>query len=279
MTTIAELLRQASHSLASVSSSPELEAEVLLAHAMAKPRTHFRAWPETGPSPSELATFQELLDRRRAGEPVAYLVGSREFWSREFLVTPQVLIPRPDTELLVEKSLEKIPNHIPSTVADLGTGSGAIAITLALERPASQVFATDNCLKALEQARRNALHLKAGNIRFIRSDWLASLAARFFDVIVSNPPYIATDDPHLNQEIRFEPSRALVGGADGLDPIREIIHQSPRCLRPGGWLLLEHGYDQASQVARLLAKSGFVAIKCHHDLQDHPRVTQAQWSP
>jgi len=279
MTTIAELLRQASLSLSGVTPSPRMEAEILLAHALGKPRTHLLAWPQSEPAPAALGTFHKLLARRKLGEPVAYLVGAREFWSREFRLTSNVLIPRPDTELLVEKVLKKIPLRHPSTVADLGTGSGAIAVTVALERPACRVYATDRSLQALQVARSNARRLKAGNVGFIRSDWLDALADRHFDVIVSNPPYIAADDPHLEREIRFEPTEALTAGPDGLGAIRRITRQSPRCLRHGGWLLLEHGYDQASQVERLLAQSGFTTITCYRDLENRPRVTQAQWSP
>ena len=261
-----------------MSPTPELEAEILLAHVMKQPRSYFRAWPEVVPPPDVCRTFLDLLERRQAGEPVAYLVGTREFWSREFVVTPQVLIPRPDTELLVEKALERIPART-STIADLGTGSGVIAITLALERPNSQVIATDRSIQALKLARHNAKRLRAGNVSFIHTSWMTPLTQHHFDVIVSNPPYIASGDPHLKQEIRFEPADALIGGHDGLEAIREIVTQSPCHLRPGGWLLLEHGYDQASHVGRLLAESGFVSIECHHDLQGHPRITQAQWSP
>jgi len=279
MSTIAALLKQGSQALAPVSPTPQLDAEVLLAHVMQKPRSHLRAWPEATPSAAVREAFLQLLERRCAGEPVAYLMGKREFWSRDFLVAPQVLIPRPDTELLVEKALERIPAEAHPRVADLGTGSGAVAISLALERPDARVFATDLFPRALVLARKNTRLLGAANVCFIHTDWLTAFPPGRLDVIVSNPPYIAAEDPHLNHEIRFEPATALVGGDDGLVAIHEIAVQAPRCLKPGGWLLLEHGYDQASQVARLLAESGFDSIYCHHDLQGHPRVTQAQWSP
>jgi len=277
MATIAELLQQASRSLVKTSPTPGLDAELLLAHALQQPRTHLRAWPDKVPEPASEQAFRQLLEKRHQGVPVAYLLGYREFWSMPLKVAPGVLIPRPETELLVETALELIPTGR-SMVAELGTGSGAVAIALALERPETTIVASDRYPTPLSLARQNALRLNARRIVFIQSDWLEALRDLAFDVIVSNPPYIAADDPHLLQDIRHEPLNALAAGEEGLDAIRTIVHHAPRCLKPGGWLVLEHGYDQASQVSELLAQSGFRSLTCHHDLQGHPRITQAQWS-
>ncbi|WP_022947575.1 peptide chain release factor N(5)-glutamine methyltransferase [Methylohalobius crimeensis] len=279
MTTISELLRQGSDHLGATSASPQLDAELLLAHATGSARAHLRAWPEKTPDPEQQTYFRQLLERRRNGEPVAYILGRREFWSHEFLVGPGTLVPRPDTELLLEQALLLLPMGQSATVADLGTGSGAIALSLALERPQVQLIATDTSPAALALARINARRLGACNVTFLQTDWLTGLAPDSLDGIVSNPPYIPADDPHLQQDIRFEPAAALIGGNDGLDAYRRLISQARRRLRAGGFILLEHGYDQSREVADLLADAGFSRIRCHRDLQGHPRVTQALWSP
>ena len=276
-TTIADTLQAAANKLGEVSDSPRLDAEVLLAMATGKNRTHFRAWPAKSLTDLEDSTFQGLLEKRLAGHPIAHLTGTREFWSREFIVTPDVLIPRPETELLVELALRlnSTTLHPMIQIADLGTGSGAIAIALALELRRAAITALDLSPAALSVAAENATRLGASNIRFILSDWFAALPiTERFDLIVSNPPYIAEYDPHLQQgDIRFEPSLALASGPDGLDAIRRIVNEASSRLNPGGRLLFEHGYDQADRVVELLRTAGFEKIESFPDLQGHVRVS------
>jgi release factor glutamine methyltransferase len=212
--------------------------------------------------------------RRAAGEPLAYLTGRREFWSLDLAVTPDVLIPRPETELLVELALQRIPRNVKVDIADLGTGSGAIALALAHERPLTRVLATDASAATLTVARDNAARLRNGNIEFAQGDWCAALGNRKFDLIVSNPPYIADKDAHLQQgDLRFEPRAALASGADGLDAIRVIVHGAPAHLKPGAWLMFEHGHEQGLAVRDLLEKSGFVEVFTERDLEGRERVT------
>ena len=276
MDTIAQLLELGRETLTPVSPTASLDSELLLAEALGRPRSHLYAWPQQPVAGEQRRRFEQLLQRRRRGEPVAYLLGRREFWSRPFRVAPGVLIPRPETELLVEQALRHLPEREPRLVADLGTGSGAIAVTLALERPAARIIATDISPRALALARSNAVALGAGNVILVRSDWAAPLPRGRFDLVVSNPPYVSENDVHLRGEIRFEPATALVAGRDGLDAYRRLIPQAHACLGPEGRLLLEHGHTQAEAVARLLERAGFTHIRCHHDLQGHPRVTLAQ---
>jgi len=225
-------------------------------------------------STEQEARLRELIERRRKGEPVAYLTGRREFWSLELTVTPDVLIPRPETELLVEQALVRIPPDATRRIADLGTGSGAIALAIASERPHCRVTATDASPAALAVARGNARRLGIGNVEFREGEWFAPLAGLTFDLIVSNPPYIATADPHLMQgDVRFEPRAALVSGGDGLDAIRLIAVQASAHLQHGGWLLLEHGYDQAAAVRAILGTNGLTDITSVADLAGHARVT------
>ncbi|HES76940.1 MAG TPA: peptide chain release factor N(5)-glutamine methyltransferase [bacterium] len=272
---IAELLASSSLRL-SDSDSPRADAEILLAHVIQRPRSYFVAWPEAQVSASEAAAFAALLARRAAGEPVAYLLGSRGFYGLDLRVSPAVLIPRPETELLVEAALERLPKK-PCRVADLGTGSGAIALALAnelkIERPDAQVVAVDMSPEALAVAQENARNLNLA-VDFRLGDWCGGLADEMFDLIVSNPPYIRADDEHLAQgDVRFEPTMALASGADGLNAIRAITACAPAHLKPGGWLLFEHGYDQAEAVATLLRAAGLVAVESLLDLQGHARVT------
>ncbi len=270
MNSVAELLAQAE---LPDSDSPRLDAELLLAHVLDKPRSYLRTWPEHVPSTEQLECFAELLARRRAGEPVAYLLGQRGFWNLDLKVASSTLIPRPDTELLVELALRLGPAE-DARVLDLGTGTGAIALALASERRQWQVFGCDRVAEAVALAEENRQRLGIGNANFVQSDWFAQLPLGRFDLIVSNPPYIAADDPHLQQgDVRYEPHSALVSGSDGLDDIRRIVSQARRHLTPGGWLLLEHGWQQAAAVRELLVAAGFVEVDSWHDLGGHERVS------
>ena len=223
--------------------------------------------------------FRALLGRREAGEPMAYLTGHREFWSLDLAVTPDVLIARVETERLVELALERIAQNVRVDIADLGTGSGAIALALAHERPQARVLATDSSTAALVVARANAERLRIANIEFAQGDWCAALGNRKFDLIVSNPPYIAAADVHLKQgDLRFEPRAALASGADGLEAIRAIVRASPAYLQPGAWMLFEHGHEQAIAVRDLLEKSGFVEVFTGRDLEGRERVSGGRTS-
>ncbi len=225
-------------------------------------------------SPESEERLHELLARRVRGEPVAYLTGNREFWSLDLNVTPDVLIPRPETELLVEQTLARIPEDAEWTIADLGTGSGAIALAIATERPHCRLIATDSSAAALAVARENAARLGIATLEFRHGEWLKPLAGMRLDVIVSNPPYVRVNDPHLTQgDVRFEPESALVAGTDGLDAIRCIAADAVSCLRPGGWLLFEHGYDQAQAVRALLETRGYDRVASCRDTSGHERVT------
>jgi release factor glutamine methyltransferase len=260
------------------SPTARLDTELLLAAALGKPRSYLRTWPEHEPSAEQLAAFAALLERRRAGEPVAYILGHQGFWSLDLIVAPHTLIPRPDTELLVETALQLAP-ATPRRVLDLGTGTGAIALALASERGGWKVTGVDRIAEAVELAERNRQRLKLSNAEFRLSSWFDALAGERFDLIVSNPPYIAAADRHLAEgDVRFEPMSALVAGADGLDDIRQIIDQAPRHLEVGGWLLLEHGYDQAETVRGLLSAAGFAAVESRRDLGGHERISLGQWS-
>ncbi|MGZ8245316.1 peptide chain release factor N(5)-glutamine methyltransferase [Methylomagnum sp.] len=277
--TIAQALQSALASLSALSDTPRLDAEVLLMAVLDRDRSYLRAWPERPLNPEQAQRFQALIEQRAAGVPVAYLVGEREFWSRSFIVRTGVLIPRPDTELLIELALNFIPAHQPADILDLGTGTGIIAVILAAERPLAQVVATDLSPEALGIARDNAARHGVQNIHFALGDWFAAVPEDGrFDLIVSNPPYIAELDPHLAQgDLRFEPPLALTSGPDGLDALTAIADTARHRLKPGGWLLLEHGYDQADNLAALLAGYGYGEIAHHLDLQGHSRATTARW--
>ncbi len=276
--TLRELLAHAARRLTAVSETPRLDAELLLAAALDRPRSYLHAWPERVLEIEQAARFAAWLERRLNGEPVAYLLGRREFWSLELEVTPDTLIPRPETELLVELALEQLPTDRPLTMVDLGTGSGAIALALAVERPMARIVATDQSLAALTIARRNARRLNIANIEFREGNWCAPLGNERFDLIAANPPYVATADPRWqSDELRFEPPAALVSGADGLNALRAIITQAPDYLRPGGWLLLEHGYDQGEAVPALLRARGFVAVSDHRDAAGISRTSSGRW--
>lgn len=255
------------------SSTPRLDAELLLAAALGKPRSYLRTWPERELDAEQLGLFQSHLQRRRQGEPVAYILGHQGFWSLDLEVAPHTLIPRPDTELLVESALALLP-ATPLAALDLGTGTGAIALALASERPGWQVTGVDRVEDAVALAERNRQRLQLDNVRFLHSHWFSALARQRFGLILSNPPYIRADDRHLDQgDVRFEPSSALVAGADGLDDIRAIIQAAPQYLLAGGWLLLEHGFDQAEAVRELLATAGFSEAHSRRDLGGHERIS------
>ena len=260
------------------SPTPRLDAELLLAQALGKSRGYLHTWPERELEASQLECYQAALARRRSGEPVAYLLGRQGFWSLELEVASHTLIPRPDTELLVETVLALLP-ATPAALLDLGTGTGAIALALACERPAWQVTGVDRVAEAVALAQGNGTRLQLANARFAESCWFSALAGQRFQLIVSNPPYIAAADPHLSQgDVRFEPSSALVAGIDGLDDIRLIIEQAPEHLLAGGWLLLEHGFDQAEAVRELLVQRGFATVESRRDLGGHQRISLGQWS-
>lgn len=271
MTIIASLLRNAE-----LPDSPtaRLDIELLLAAALGKPRSFLHTWPERIVSSEAAQTFDKYLQRRRAGEPVAYILGQQGFWNIDLEVATHTLIPRPETEMLVETALELLPGTIPHRLLDLGTGTGAIALSLAKERPQWQVTAVDRVEEAVSLAERNRQRLHLDNAQVLRSHWFSAVEGQRFDLILSNPPYIASDDPHLVEgDVRFEPSSALVSGAEGLDDLRLIVSQAPGHLEPGGWLLLEHGFDQGVAVRELLSGHGFEQIQTRRDLGDHERIT------
>lgn len=273
-TTVGQLLAEAARDLAANMDAAEArrDAQVLLGFALGVTRAWLSAHADDAAIPEAAGSFRELVRRRRAGEPVAYLLGRREFYGLDFRVTPDVLIPRPDTEVLVEAALEKLPKAEPREVLDLGTGSGCIAIAIAHERPLARVIAVDRSAAALAIAGENARLNRAG-VEFLESDWFGALAGRRFDLIVANPPYVAAGDAHLEQgDLRFEPQTALAAGPDGLADIRRIVAHAPSHLRPGGWLLFEHGYDQAEACRNLLLNAGFSGLVFHADLAGVPRV-------
>jgi len=269
---IEEALREAQQVL------DRIDAEILLAHVLDCSRTHLRTWPEREVSPEPLSNFQQLVVRRAAGEPIAYLTGTREFWDMTLRVTPDTLIPRPETERLVELALERIPANTAWRIADLGAGSGAIALALARERPKSHVIATDVSPAALAVARDNAARLNVTNIEFRLGRWFAPLEGERFHLIASNPPYVHPADLHLAEgDLRFEPPTALASSPDGLADIREIITGAHDHLHPGGWLLLEHGYDQGRAVETLLREEGYQAVEVVTDLGHRERVGIGRW--
>ena len=277
--TISQALKQATEQLSGLPrSNPRLEAEILLAHVLDKPRTHLFAWPDNPLDRDSQVRFESLVARRLSGEPSAYLTGCREFWSLDLKVTHETLIPRPETELLVERALQLIPVKSAVQIADLGTGSGAISAAIASERPACRLLATDISAAALAVASENFKKLGLENLRCAMGDWCSALPAELrFDLIVSNPPYVASDDPHLAEDgLPWEPASALISGVDGLNDIRKIVQTAADHLLPGGWLLLEHGYDQGEQVVRMLSSAGYRNCSTTRDLGGMGRVSQGQ---
>lgn len=269
------LLGDAVARLAAVSDSARLDAEILLSRSIDMPRSYLFAHPEDVLDDAAIERFGTLLQRRLGGEPMAYIMGTREFWSHELLVSAATLVPRPETELLVELALREIPRKAAWQILDLGTGSGAIAVALAGERLLCEITAVDNSEGALAIARENARQLALGNIRFLHGSWSEPVLDRTFDVIVSNPPYVRAGDEAL-AKLRYEPVDALVSGQDGLDAIRALAVECVEILADNGILLIEHGADQADDVATLLSASGWTGITNHRDFSGHPRVTVAR---
>jgi len=282
--TLRSALLEASAALAACHESAWLEAELLLAHVLRRGRSHLHAHPEQQLDAGSAAQFHSLLRRRVEGEPLAYLTGEREFWSLPLAVSPAVLIPRPESELVVERALALLSEPRSSDsgarrVAELGTGSGAIALALAAERPHWRLVATDRSAAALRIARLNAQRLGlAERIEFLDGDWFAPLSERRFHAILSNPPYVS-DREAGEDSLRFEPRIALSAGPSGLEALTHLIAHAGAFLEPGGWLVLEHGVGQAPPIERALVAVGFTRVRCHRDLAGRERVTEAQWLP
>ncbi|MFL2546125.1 MAG: peptide chain release factor N(5)-glutamine methyltransferase [Candidatus Rariloculaceae bacterium] len=261
--------------LVAASATPRLDSELLLSHVVDRPRSAIVAFPENAVSAAREKRFRDLINERGQGVPLAYLTGTREFYSLELEVTRETLVPRPETELLVELSLQLLSEQSSADVLELGTGSGAIALALKSERPDLNLTALDVSPAALAVAQRNAERL-ALDVRWLLSSWFEALGSESFDLIVSNPPYVATADPHFAGDLRHEPRAALAAGSDGLTAIREILESAGRYLRSGGSILLEHGFDQGEAVAAIAREHGFREIETSQDLSGHYRVTMAR---
>ncbi len=274
MTAIQTLLDNATKLLVKISDSPRLDAEVLLAFVLEKNRSYLRAWNDKTLDSQTISKFETLISKRKNGIPIAYLTGIREFWSRDFCVSADVLIPRPDTEILIEQCLMQIPQNAHFTILDLGTGSGIIAVTLAAERLNANVFAVDASAAALKIAKKNGQKHNCQNVKFILSDWFSNVPKIEFDLIVSNPPYIPFDDEHLTQgDVRFEPKSALIAAENGLSDIKKIATEAKKYLKSGGQLWFEHGYNQAESVQKILNNLPYSDIHTFTDLAGQDRVT------
>ena len=267
-------LADATERLRNVSDSPMLDAELLLARALDVPRTYLVAHPEDSLDPAAVERFFSAIERRSDGLPLAYISGEKEFWSMTLFVSPDTLVPRPETEVLVQQALQRIPDGESFAVLDLGTGNGAIAMAIARERSNCTVTATEISDSALAVARENANRHALPNIEFLSGDWTAPVAGRTFDLIASNPPYVPSADPDL-EHLTYEPQMALASGADGLDAIRRISVEAKLIIKPGGTLLIEHGDRQQQEVARILSAEGWTEIRHVNDLAGKPRVTIA----
>ncbi len=277
--TIKSVLQKAQAKLIEISDSPALDVELLLAFCLDKNRSYLFTWPDNTINEIQLAQFNDLIEKRLTDYPVAYLLGTKAFWTLDLLVTPDVLIPRPETELLVEIALQKIKDIKEPKILDLGTGSGAIALALASERPNAKITACDYSNKALEIAITNAE--KNGldkQIIFIESNWFSNIIENDYDLIVSNPPYIASDDPHLAQTIRHEPLQALVSDNSGMKDIENIIGNSKDYLKKGSWLMIEHGYDQKTQTLALFENFNYEETSNYQDIAQNPRLSIARKS-
>jgi release factor glutamine methyltransferase len=260
--------------------SPRLEAEILIGEVTGLDRARILAWPEAALASDAQQRLAALVERRSRGEPIAYILGHRGFWTLDLAVTPETLIPRPETELLVELALARLPDEAPLLVADLGTGSGAIAAALASERASWTLIATDRSIAALSVTRTNARRLRLANLQVLAADWLTPFAPGTLDAVLSNPPYVRCGDPHLTRgDLRYEPRCALAAGPDGLDAIRRIAAAAPSRLKPGGLLALEHGWDQGFAVRDLLGQAGLTGAETVCDLAGHERVTLARRGP
>lgn len=279
--TIGTLLQSASLTFKAALGLPThdatFEAQLLLAHVLKKSRAHLLSYADAEIKPAQFSLYDEMVTRRAGGEPVAYILGFREFYSKDFIVSPDVLIPRPETELLVDFALSKLTGSAEQRVLDLGTGCGAIALTIAAYRPHVDVTAVDKSLRALTIAEKNRIALKIENVRFKRSDWFSALHGEQFDLIVTNPPYVAATDAHLQAgDVRFEPISALSGGPDGLTSIRQISQELSPFLKPGGWVMTEHGYDQAAAVREIFLAENLENVGSCPDLAGILRVTFGQ---
>ena len=272
---IVTLLKQGTSQLSQTSDSARIDTELLLCHTLEKDRSFLFTWPDHIIDKKDVEQFQSLIKQREKGVPIAYLLGYRDFWTLSLKVSDDTLIPRPETELLVETALEKIPMGTPASILDLGTGTGAIALAIASERPLAQVIAVDVSSKALAIAKQNAVDNDISNVQFLASSWFEKIPSQRFDVIVSNPPYIENNDPHLDQgDVQYEPRLALTSGNDGFDAIRTIVAHSTAYLKANGWLIFEHGYNQAKHSQVLLSQNGnFSQIKTLSDLAGHDRIS------
>jgi release factor glutamine methyltransferase len=270
--TVAACLHRGTRALASRSESPRLDAELLLCHVLRVSRPALVVHDADTVDPDAQCRYEDLIEQRAARMPIAYLTGSREFWSLDLHVTSDVLVPRPETELLVELALQRLPQDQPRTVLDLGTGSGAIALAIAAERPLARIIAVDLSARALAVASSNAVRLGLSRVEFRAGSWFDAVPGLIVDLIVSNPPYVAANDPAL-ELLTHEPTLALASGPAGLDALQAIVGDAARHLNPGGWLLLEHGHTQDAEVAVLLQRQGFDGITSYVDYSGKPRVT------
>ena len=263
--------------LSTTSDSPQADAHTLLAFCLNKPRSYLLTWPEKALSSEQNDQFSSCIKRRQQGEPIAYLIGRKEFWSMTLYVSPATLIPRPETELLVELALQQLSTNQESTILDLGTGSGAIALAVAKERPRCHVCAIDSSEDALAIAKKNQQQLEIKNIDFLTSHWFNNIEQQLFDVIVANPPYVAPNDPHLKQgDLRFEPQQALSTNNNGLADLLHIAEHARSYLKPNGWLMMEHGYDQKNALIEKLSELGYQNIQSYNDYNQQPRVICGQ---
>ena len=270
--TLGELLQWAKSNL-----DEPADADYLLCGCLSQSRSYLYTWPDKVLSADEITGFRSMIERRVKGEPVAYILGKKPFWSFSLFTSPDTLIPRPETELLVEAALEKMGSEEKRNVCDLGTGTGAVALAIGLERPKWDVLGVDRIANAVTLAQKNAQALNINNVRFLQSDWFDELQGQKFDLIVSNPPYVEQDSPYLREgDVRFEPKSALTSGVDGLNDIREIVNKAADFLSPKGWLMFEHGYNQHQSVSNCMKSAGFVDIQAVEDLNFHQRLTIAK---